>query len=57
MMNFTTMATRMLAFLIMPICLMGSLSAKEGMWIPTLLNALEDEMHAMGLKLTAEDIY
>lgn len=51
------MAKRMLAFLITPICLMGSLSAKEGMWIPTLLNALEDEMHAMGLKLTAEDIY
>ena len=57
MMNFITMAKRMLAFLITLICLMGSLSAKEGMWIPTLLNALEDEMQAMGLKLTADDIY
>ena len=27
------------------------------MWIPTLLQALEDEMQAMGLRLTAEDIY
>jgi hypothetical protein len=32
-------------------------AAKEGMWIPTLLGAVEDEMQAMGLHLTAEDIY
>ena len=32
-------------------------SAKEGMWIPTLLQAVEGEMQAMGLHLTAEDIY
>ena len=31
--------------------------AKEGMWIPTLLKALEGDMQAMGLKLSAEDIY
>ncbi len=31
--------------------------AKEGMWIPTLLQALEGDMQAMGLRLTAEDIY
>ena len=31
--------------------------AKEGMWIPTLLQALEGDMQAMGFKLTAEDIY
>ena len=30
---------------------------KEGMWIPTLLHAIEDDMQALGLKLTAEDIY
>lgn len=35
----------------------NSLSAKEGMWIPTLLKALEGDMQAMGLKLSAEDIY
>lgn len=34
-----------------------SASAKEGMWIPTLLEAVEDEMQAMGLHLSAEDIY
>lgn len=31
--------------------------AVEGMWIPMLLSANEAEMQAMGLKLTAEDIY
>ena len=33
-------------------------SAKEGMWIPTLLKALnQSDMQTMGLELTAEDIY
>ena len=31
--------------------------AKEGMWIPTLLQVLENEMQAMGLRLSADDIY
>lgn len=31
--------------------------AKEGMWIPTLLGAVEGDMQSMGLHLTAEDIY
>lgn len=31
--------------------------ATEGMWIPMLLSANEAEMKAMGLKITAEDIY
>lgn len=31
--------------------------AHEGMWIPSLLKALEDDMQAKGLKLSAEDIY
>lgn len=33
-------------------------SAKEGMWIPLLLNQMnEGEMQALGMKMTAEDIY
>jgi len=31
--------------------------AKEGMWIPTLLQAVEGDMQAMGMHITAEDIY
>ena len=34
-----------------------TLFAHEGMWIPSLLKALEDDMQAKGLKLSAEDIY
>jgi len=34
-----------------------SLQATEGMWIPTLLGAIEDDMQAFGLELSAEDIY
>lgn len=33
------------------------MNAKEGMWIPTLLDAVENEMQAMGMHLSAEDIY
>ena len=32
-------------------------AAEEGMWIPILLNRNIDRMQAMGLKLSAEDIY
>ena len=40
------------------ICLItNDLKAKEGMWIPTLLSALEGDMQSMGMRLTAEDIY
>ncbi len=31
--------------------------AHEGMWIPSLLKAVEGDMQSMGLKLSAEDIY
>ena len=32
--------------------------AREGMWIPTLLNKYNiEEMKQMGFRLTAEDIY
>lgn len=33
------------------------LHAKEGMWIPSMLGAAYDDMQAMGLKLTQEDLY
>ena len=32
-------------------------SAEEGMLIPSLIKAFEDDMQAMGMKLSAEDIY
>ena len=33
-------------------------TAKEGMWLPLLLKSLnESDMHSMGLKLSADDIY
>ncbi|MEZ4759800.1 MAG: S46 family peptidase, partial [Flavobacteriales bacterium] len=41
--------------LILPLSL--TLQAKEGMWLPTVLASIEDDMQAMGLQLTAEDIY
>lgn len=31
--------------------------AKEGMWIPTLLQAVEGDMQSMGMHISAEDIY
>lgn len=31
--------------------------AKEGMWIPTLLQAVQGDMQSMGMHITAEDIY
>jgi hypothetical protein len=34
-----------------------TLSAHEGMWLPTLLKSIEGTMQAEGLKLSAEDIY
>ena len=36
----------------------GTVMATEGMWIPLLLKSLnESDMQAMGLRLSAEDIY
>lgn len=47
--------TILLTILVMfPSCL---LFAGEGMWIPMLLQYNEKEMQAMGMKITAEDIY
>ena len=31
--------------------------ATEGMWIPSLLNAIEDDMHAYGLQISVDEIY
>ena len=42
-------------FLFLWLLITTSLYAHEGMWLPTLLNI--DAMQAMGLKLSAEDIY
>ncbi|HIB77815.1 MAG TPA: S46 family peptidase [Flavobacteriales bacterium] len=55
-MNIFARGTSML--IVGVICLaLNTVNAKEGMWIPTLLNALEGDMQAMGLRLSAEDIY
>ena len=50
-------ATRIVASLLVLASFSNVASAKEGMWIPTLLQALEGDMQAMGLRLTADDIY
>ncbi len=47
-----------LAMLAITFSLQLTLKAAEGMWIPALLKSLvENDMKAMGLKLSAEDIY
>jgi len=46
--SFTAVFTVILTF---------STHAKEGMWIPGMLGAAFDEMQAMGLKLSEEDLY
>jgi hypothetical protein len=57
--NFKSTATHIVACLFLPICFLipNESQAKEGMWIPTLLQALEGDMQAMGMRLSAEDIY
>jgi hypothetical protein len=47
-----------LIFLFVLVLLFELVTAKEGMWIPTLLKKYNiEEMQQMGFKLTAEDIY
>ncbi len=48
-----------LFFMLLVVCLpLSTLLAGEGMWIPLLLQQLnEQEMQSMGMKMTAEDIY
>lgn len=48
---------RQLACFLLVFALCSSLVAREGMWIPALLESVEDEMKAYGLKLSAEDLY
>ena len=38
-------------------CLMPGVRAHEGMWLPTLLQAIEGNMHTEGMLINAEDIY
>lgn len=44
----------LITFTVLPFAM---LRADEGMWIPMLLQNNEQEMQAMGMKITAEDIY
>lgn len=39
------------------ICVSTKLFATEGMWIPSVLNAVYDDMKAYGLQLSQEDLY
>ena len=51
--NFFSKTFLILGFIVLNI----SSFAKEGMWIPTLLQAVEGDMQTSGLMLTAEDLY
>lgn len=44
-------------FLVITAICPAVLRAHEGMWLPTLLKAIEGDMQGEGLQLTAEDIY
>ncbi len=49
---------RQLSIVLVLICVTTALWAKEGMWIPTLLQKYNiEEMSQMGFKLTAKDVY
>ena len=53
-------ATIQKVFILFALVLAGliNLSAKEGMWLPVLLDKLNiGEMQSMGFKLSAEDVY
>lgn len=43
--------------LVFLICALGRGQAREGMWIPGMLGAAFDDMQALGLKLSEEDLY
>jgi len=52
------MYKRILSSFVLVVVLFSSAQAKEGMWIPLLLNQMnETEMQALGMKMTADDIY
>ena len=51
---------RMIKPAVLAVCLffVSLLRAEEGMWLPMLLNKLnEQQMKAMGMKISAKDIY
>lgn len=48
---------RTLSLFLIALFISLNLSAKEGMWIPLLLNKNIAEMQAMGFKLNADDVY
>lgn len=48
---------RNLLFLFLLLIGIQQTSAHEGMWLPHLLRQLEGDMQAMGMKMTADDIY
>ena len=43
--------------LILFLIIVRTVSAHEGMWVPTLLKSIEGDMRTAGLRITAEDIY
>jgi hypothetical protein len=49
--------TKLFLTLVLAFYSLGQLSAKEGMWIPALLEAVEQDMQSLGLTLSAADIY
>jgi hypothetical protein len=49
-------SNRLMIFLLLIACC-PPLNAKEGMWIPSMLGAAYDDMKAMGLKLTEDELY
>ena len=56
-MQITTLKMKKFLFLLLIISNFQITLAKEGMWIPMLLNNNIAEMQSMGCELTAEDIY
>ena len=56
-MQITTLKMKKFLSLLLIISSFQITLAKEGMWIPMLLNNNIAEMQAMGCELTAEDIY
>ena len=52
------MIRKSILLIVLALFSISSVPAREGMWIPTLLNKYNiEEMKQMGFKLTAEDIY
>jgi len=57
MFKFNEMMKKVLYSLLFIVVVKSSLFAEEGMLIPTIVSAFESDMQAMGMKLTAKDIY